>query len=232
MVQDEEIKDMVKKFKEFVLESASERMTPQLNGLIYNNNVDEFNIYVKSNGIDVNYLYGDGFTLLTLACCYNRHNIIKYLVEHGADVNLRDGSGYTPITSLCLHSENSSTISDEEDDKLLADSYKLLLDNGAKVSVADMEIVLPYTITCENRLHTLLFLIENGFLLDILRPHHNYDNYTGKKYFGDSRIQTAIIEHQAYFIPQFLKDFTFNDDVVDKYGDIIELYKMSDEYGI
>lgn len=42
-------------------------------------------------------------TPLHIACKYNHHNVVKFLIGCGVDVNTQDEYGQTPLLLCCIH---------------------------------------------------------------------------------------------------------------------------------
>lgn len=68
----------------------------------YENNIKVIKLLLD-NGININKLYDDNYTLLMLFCIDNNLNIINLLLDYGADVNIQDKMGNTAlmISSNC-----------------------------------------------------------------------------------------------------------------------------------
>jgi len=65
-----------------------------------NNDIEKVkNIIGKT--FNINKKYGNGKTLLLIACQYGSKDIIKYLIENGSDVNIKDDDGNNPLILYC-----------------------------------------------------------------------------------------------------------------------------------
>jgi ankyrin repeat protein len=104
----------------------------------------------------VNSFATDGFTPLGLACFFGHLEVARYLILKGADVNQPAQNGFhvAPIHSAAAG--NYTAIA------------KLLIENGAKVNVAQQAGTTPLHSAAQNgNLDLLILLLENGASVDV-----------------------------------------------------------------
>ena len=89
---------------------------------VLNNNIYDVSKYISK--VDINTMYEDNETALSLAASYGYFDIVKTLIEAGADVNIQNRYGNTAL--------------------MLAASYgfdnvaKILIESGAKIDVQNV----------------------------------------------------------------------------------------------
>ena len=114
-------------------------MDPHIDGILYTaaKEGDLETMKQKLNDPVDRPILPNGFTLLYIACEYNRLNICDLLIQHGADVNKSDN--VFDATPLFVASENGHK-----------EVCALLLDRGANVDQANIVGVTPLWIASQN----------------------------------------------------------------------------------
>ncbi|MEO5911966.1 MAG: ankyrin repeat domain-containing protein [Pelobium sp.] len=98
----------------------------------------------------------DGFTALGLASYFGREEVARYLVLKGADVNLPSNNGYQVYPLHSAVAGNYTAIA------------KMLIENDAKVNVAQMSGVTPLHAAAQNgNVEIIILLLEKGALVNI-----------------------------------------------------------------
>ena len=101
-----------------------------------------------------------GSTVLFWACIFNKHKIVKALIDAKADVNLQTDDGFTPITGACQSSANQS--------------LNLLIAAGADVNSKHGDISALMEATIEGTIETVELLIQANVDLE----YKDNDGYT------------------------------------------------------
>ena len=83
---------------------------------------------IQNTDVDVDCIYTDGYTPLTLACINKHPYITKFLIRHGANVNHILGTGYSVLMQ---------TLTSNDPTAKLQQIVQLLIDNGADINYTD-----------------------------------------------------------------------------------------------
>jgi ankyrin repeat protein len=111
---------------------------------------------IFKNPKNINDYSSDGFTALGLAAYFGREEIARYLVLKGADVNLPSENGYNVYPLHSAVAENYVAIS------------RMLIENDAKVNVAQMSGVTPLHSAAQNgSVEIIILLLEKGALVNV-----------------------------------------------------------------
>lgn len=98
----------------------------------------------------------DGFTALGLASYFGREEVARYLVLKGADVNLPSNNGYQVYPLHSAVAGNHTAI------------IKMLVENDAKINVAQMSGVTPLHSAAQNgNIEIIILLLEKGALVNV-----------------------------------------------------------------
>jgi hypothetical protein len=128
--------------------------------------------YVKSNnikgvkrllarGANINYIYGDGYTLLMWAINSTGNiELVKLLIDCKADINITNKNNHTALSLVAMYGET--------------ELVKLLIDSGANVNTNSFMSPLDYAISYI-RNKTVLLLLENGAKTN--HPIQQYQSY-------------------------------------------------------
>ena len=130
-------------------------------------NIETVKLLVE-NGLDINTLFEEEYSLLETAIAFSQYEICKYLVANGADVNVNCNFGnnlLTRITTFPLLITNK--------EKPYLKIVKLLVDSGCNINHVNYACFTPIIRAVKNLDYELCkYFIENG--ADINYKHPNY----------------------------------------------------------
>ena len=120
-------------------------------------NIETVKLLVE-NGLDINTLFEEEYSLLETAIAFSQYEICKYLVANGADVNVNCNFGnnlLTRITTFPLLITNK--------EKPYLKIVKLLVDSGCNINHCNNFGITPLINAIRNKNYEICeYLLENG----------------------------------------------------------------------
>lgn len=141
----------------------------------------ELNITYLEDNPDYATITKNGDYLIHTACCYNRFDIIKYILERHSQVNVLNKCKEIPLQMAC-----------EKADLCVV---KYLLEHGADVNITDRSKTSPLHVACDRN--------SKGFIIKYLVEHgadiHAIDDkgYTPLHYARGESIRQYLKSHGA-----------------------------------
>lgn len=163
-------------------------LTPLKISTIFNH-INLIKYFFEEEKMDIDHEDSNGETCLSIACCYGRINIVKYLIEKGANLNLRDSWLSCPIFDAI---ENKHE-----------DISRELISNGCDINILsghDFTVITEYVLSAKPKNINLDFI---KYMLDMgANPH--LDGCKFMIYLSENQ-KIEISEYIENSTPNFIK---------------------------
>jgi|GEM_PF-5754167 len=137
---------------------------------------------------------------LDIACYYNHHEIIKFLINNGADVNKTNFRKSTPLEYAL---KEKSIDYNSENKEISTEIVKTLLENGAKYN--------DYCVEC-------CLIHPNSELLKLLLDHNLDPNYTYETFQYQASLLEIALTHKNLEATKLLLEYGANPNTLDARG--------------
>lgn len=157
-------------------------------------NIQIIKYLIEETNIEKNVIVNEG-NVLTVACKYNKKDIVQYLLAQNFDIEYADNIGYTPLFYIAQHGDD--------------DILELLHSKNVNYSHLD------------NEKQNVLFSFVNGYLTH--RNYYAFEllemNLSNEILFHKNNIGQDIVSYMEYLIEQ-----SQNDNNIIRANRMIELY--------